>query len=127
VEDECRGQNPAAQLGIDRAMATGADSVLLLSSDLPLLDVAALEQFLASLSPGPLAVAAAALGRGGTNLLYMSPPDALGLHFGDQSLPNFERDARDRDIPFRVYDAPELALDVDEPSDLEALSQAARA
>ena len=66
-------------------------------------------------------LAAPATGRGGTNALYLSPPDAIGLHFGDDSLRRFEHDAAARDVRFELFEAPELALDLDEPSDLAIL------
>ena len=67
-------------------------------------------------------VAAPATGRGGTNALYVSPPDAIGLHFGAHSLRKFEREAGGRGVHFELFDSPELALDLDEPSDLAILA-----
>jgi 2-phospho-L-lactate guanylyltransferase (CobY/MobA/RfbA family) len=66
-------------------------------------------------------VAAPAVGRGGTNALYLAPPDAVGLHFGDDSLAKFEADARRNGVEFRLYRSRSLALDLDEPDDLAAL------
>jgi 2-phospho-L-lactate guanylyltransferase len=122
VEAEPRGQNPAAALGIEHARRAGAGSVLVLSSDLPLVSAAALRSVIAA-GEGRMqgVVAAAATGRGGTNALFLKPPDAVGLHFGDQSLARFEADARARDVWFEVLEHPELALDLDEPADLAAL------
>ena len=67
-------------------------------------------------------VAAPATGRGGTNALYLSPPDAIEVHFGDDSLRKFERDAVSRGVLFELFEAAELALDLDEPSDLAILA-----
>jgi len=122
-EAEPRGQNPAAALGLARAESEGAEAVLLLSSDLPLVTSAALAGMLArgAALPAPAVLAAPATGRGGTNALYLKPPGACGLHFGDESLRKFEADARARGARFELFEAPELALDLDEPSDLELL------
>jgi len=123
LEAEPRGQNPAAAAGIAHALGRGAEAVLLLSSDLPLVTAAALRRVVsAAHAPGPAAVAAAATGRGGTNALFLRPPDALGLHFGDRSLPKFEADAAARGVEFKVVEDPALALDLDEPADLAALA-----
>jgi 2-phospho-L-lactate guanylyltransferase (CobY/MobA/RfbA family) len=73
--------------------------------------------------PRPAVLAAAAAGRGGTNALYLAPPDACGLHFGEDSLRKFEADARRRGAAFETIDSPRLALDLDEPSDLALLRQ----
>ena len=71
---------------------------------------------------GPIVMAAPATGRGGTNALYLSPPDPIELHFGNDSLRKFERDAASRGVLFELFEAAELALDLDEPSDLAILA-----
>jgi 2-phospho-L-lactate/phosphoenolpyruvate guanylyltransferase len=129
VEERAGGQNPAARLGIEAAVARGADSVLLLSSDLPLIEAEVVARLLAwaDALPRPVVVAVPATGRGGTNALYLAPPGLIELHFGDDSLAKFESDARRRRVHFETYDSPELALDIDEPSDLAALRERRRA
>ncbi len=69
-------------------------------------------------------VAVPAIGRGGTNALYLRPADAIGMHFGDQSLAKFRDDAEARGVKFVVHHSDAIALDLDEPSDLERLSRA---
>ena len=123
LEAQPRGQNSAAWLGITHAMSVGARAVLLLSSDLPLVTHNAIADMLRvaeQLAP-PAVVAAPAIGRNGTNALYLAPPTAVELHFGDGSLAKFESDAIQRGTRFQLYPSPELALDLDEPSDLEML------
>jgi 2-phospho-L-lactate guanylyltransferase len=121
VESSPSGQNPAAARGLAEVSERGAESVLLLSSDLPLVDEAALRRLLAETEvPGSLVVAAPADGRQGTNALYLRPPGDFSLHFGEASLPRFAEEARLRGRRFIVHDDPTLALDLDEPSDLVA-------
>jgi 2-phospho-L-lactate guanylyltransferase (CobY/MobA/RfbA family) len=43
----------------------------------------------------------------------------IDLHFGDDSLAKFEADARSRSVAFEVFESEALALDLDEPADLE--------
>lgn len=126
-EREPSGQNPAARLGIAHACAAGAGAVLLLSSDLPLVNRRSIAALLARgrRLGRPAVVAAPATGRGGTNALYLCPPDAIGLHFGDDSLAKFEQDAAGRGVAFALHESPRLALDLDEPSDLEELRRLA--
>ncbi len=118
------GQNPAARRGIEEALRRGAGSVLLLSSDLPLVRRVVVKAMLerGARLETPAVLAAPATGRGGTNALFLKPPGAVGLHFGDNSLAAFEADARSRGVRFELFEAPELALDVDEPDDLERLT-----
>jgi 2-phospho-L-lactate guanylyltransferase len=123
LEPDPQGQNPAARRGIEHAVRRGAGAVLLLSSDLPLVSrraVAGMIAFSRRFS-APAVVAAPAVGRGGTNALYLTPSDAVGLHFGDDSLAKFEADARRNGVEFRLYRSRSLALDLDEPADLAAL------
>ena len=121
VEPSPSGQNPAAMRGLAEVLERGAESALLLSSDLPLVDTAALRRMLAHAElPGSLAVAAAADGRHGTNALYLRPPGDFTLHFGDASLPKFEAEAQLRGRRFILHEDPSLGLDLDEPSDLSA-------
>ena len=121
VEPTPSGQNPAAMLGLNEVLYRGAESALLLSSDLPLVDTAAIRRLLAHTDvPGSLVVAASAEGRQGTNALYLRPPGDFTLHFGDASLPKFAEEARVRGRRFLVHDDPSLALDLDEPADLTA-------
>jgi len=120
LEPREEGQNVAARRGIDRAMEGGADAVLLLSSDLPLVTEAAVRAMLdaSARHPAPVAVAAPAIGRGGTNALYLRPPNVMGLHFGDESLAQFRADAQAHGVKFVLFRSDALALDLDEPSDL---------
>ena len=124
LESNPAGQNAAAYRGIHYAQSHGAEAVLLLSSDLPLVNPDALREMLESARGiGPIGVMAApAIGRGGTNALYLRPPDAISLHFGDDSLVKFEQDAAARGVPFALFESDALALDLDEPSDLTVLA-----
>lgn len=126
TEPRQEGQNTAAARGIKRAVERGAGAVLLLSSDLPLVGVEAVRDLLdaATAVDGPLVMAVPAIGRGGTNALYLRPPDAIGLHFGDDSLVKFQEDAQGRGVRFAVHHSDAIALDLDEPADLDRLSRA---
>jgi 2-phospho-L-lactate guanylyltransferase len=127
LEAHPSGQNPAARLGIAHAAARGAAAVLLLSSDLPLVSRRTIATMLSAARRlgSPAVLAAPATGRGGTNALFLSPPDVIDLHFGDDSLGRFERDAASRAVKFALHESPRLALDLDEPTDLEELRRLA--
>jgi 2-phospho-L-lactate guanylyltransferase len=126
LEPRPEGQNVAARRGINRAIEEGASAVLVLSSDLPLVTPNAVRDLLeaGARHESPVAVAAAAVGRGGTNALYLRPPDAIGLHFGDDSLATFLREAESKGVAFVVHQSDAMALDVDEPADLARLRRA---
>ena len=126
LEPREEGQNIAAERGLKRAVEGGAGAVLLLSSDLPLVTEVAIRKLLdsaARLKP-PVAIAVPAIGRGGTNALYLRPPTAIGMHFGDDSLARFRAEAEAKGVRFAVHHSDPLALDLDEPSDLARVSRA---
>jgi 2-phospho-L-lactate guanylyltransferase (CobY/MobA/RfbA family) len=99
---------------------------LVLSSDLPLVTADAVRELLqaAARHESPVALAAPAVGRGGTNALYLRPPDAIGLHFGDDSLAKFGSEAKTKGVAFVLNQSDAMALDVDEPEDLARLRRA---
>ncbi len=126
LEPSQEGQNVAAARGMARAVEGGADAVLLLSSDLPLVTVDSVREVLdaGSRIKGPVAVAVRAVGRGGTNALYLRPPGAITLHFGADSLAKFRDEAERSGVKFVVHDSDAMALDLDEPGDLARLRRA---
>ena len=126
VEPRQEGQNVAAARGIAYALASGAEAVLLLSSDLPLVTKEAVSEVLAlgAHLDAPVAVAVAAIGRGGTNALYLRPPDSVTLHFGSDSLAKFRHEAEVRSVNFTIHHSEAMALDLDEPADLARLRRA---
>jgi 2-phospho-L-lactate guanylyltransferase len=126
LEPRSEGQNVAAKRGITKAMEGGADGVLLLSSDLPLVTVVSLRELLdvAAGIEAPVVVAVPAVGRGGTNALYLRPPDAITLHFGADSLESFRREAEAKGVNFVIHHSDAMAIDLDEPDDLARVRRA---
>jgi 2-phospho-L-lactate guanylyltransferase len=120
LEERQEGQNAAAERGIAQAVKSGAKAVLVMSSDLPLVSQAAVRELLevAGRAAPPAVVAVPALGRGGTNALYLNPPDAISLHFGADSLAAFRADAEASGVSFATHRSEAMALDLDEPADL---------
>ena len=126
AEPRQEGQNVAAARGITKAVEGGAGAVLLLSSDLPLITVESVRDVLdaGGRLEAPVAVAVPAVGRGGTNALYLRPPHAITLHFGSDSLAKFRVEAQSRGVEFVIHHSDAMALDLDEPGDLARLRRA---
>ena len=126
AEPRQEGQNVAAARGIAKAVEGGAGAVLLLSSDLPLVTAGAVREVLESAArmTAPVVVAVPAVGRGGTNALYLRPPHGIALHFGSDSLAKFRQEALSRGVEFAVHHSDAMALDLDEPGDLARLRRA---
>lgn len=119
------GQSDAAQIGIRHAIATGADRVLLVPGDTPLIDPGEVQALLETAEREALGAAIVAdRHRTGTNALVLTPPDAIAPSFGPGSLERHRRLAREADIPHRVVPVASLEHDVDTPEDLDALREA---
>jgi 2-phospho-L-lactate guanylyltransferase len=124
------GLNNALRSATDALVELGAGSLLVVPGDLPSLSSSDLRQLLKSARENTVLIVAAARD-GGTNGLLMSPPAAIGFHFGpDSALRHLEAAIR-AGVKAEIVDLPTFARDIDEPEDLamlpDALSKAARA
>jgi 2-phospho-L-lactate guanylyltransferase len=123
VEDLNRGHNPAASLGINAAVRTGAERVLLVPGDCPALDPAELDTLIDRPAP-PRSVLIVPDRHGtGTNALLLTPPDALAPSFGPDSRKRHHDQAAAANLEVEVVEVSSLALDVDTPEDLDALQE----
>jgi 2-phospho-L-lactate/phosphoenolpyruvate guanylyltransferase len=114
------GHSPAAQIGIQHALAHGFERVVLVPGDTPLLHPADLAGLLQRSGPG-VSVVPDRHGAG-TNALVLTPPDAVDPSFGPESCARHVALAEAAGVPVRIDEVPALALDVDTPEDLAALA-----
>ncbi len=122
IDDDERGHNAAARSGIEYAQRRGAERVLLVPGDCPLLDPEELEALIAqAATEGPEALIVPDRHGTGTNALLLTPPDALEPSFGPDSCQRHLASARSNGIDARVLTIPSLALDIDTPEDLATL------
>lgn len=117
------GHVVAALAGVARAEVAGATCVALLPGDCPLLEPKELDRLLTGIPSSFVAVVPDRHGTG-TNALVLSPPDAIRPAFGEGSCARHVAAAREADVPFAVEELPSLALDLDTPADVVALSRA---
>ncbi|HYG97104.1 MAG TPA: 2-phospho-L-lactate guanylyltransferase [Solirubrobacterales bacterium] len=116
------GHVEAAQAGIARAEVEGAEAVLLLAGDCPLLDPRELDRLLTGI-PGRYVGIVPDRHGSGTNALLLSPPDAIVPAFGEGSRARHVEAAREAGIPFGVEELPSIELDLDTPADVIALTR----
>ena len=116
------GHVSAALAGIARAEADGAECVVLLPGDCPLLDPRELDRLLTGLPASYVAIVPDRHGTG-TNALVLCPPDAIRPAFGEGSCARHVAAAREAGVPFAVEELPSLALDLDTPGDVVALTR----
>lgn len=124
IEDASRGHSEAAALGVAHALEAGADRVLLVPGDCPLLDPAELDALLTRPAPERSAVIVPDRHGTGTNALLLTPPDSLTPAFGPGSCQRHQELAGRQQTAAEVVEVASLALDIDEPEDLEALREA---
>jgi 2-phospho-L-lactate/phosphoenolpyruvate guanylyltransferase len=122
LEDREIGHNDAAILGIQTAIATGADRVLLVPGDCPVLDPEEVDALLARRIAPPSVLIVPDRHGTGTNALLITPPQALVPSFGPGSCQRHATLARERGANAEIVEVPSLALDIDTPEDLEALT-----
>lgn len=114
------GHSEAALKGIKVAVSNGAERVLLLPGDCPLLNPREVDRLIGSVPDRFVAVVPDRHGTG-TNALLLSPPDAIEPAFGEGSAQRHLRLAREAGIPAALEELPSLGLDLDTPADLVAL------
>ena len=117
------GHSGAALAGIARARELGAERVVLLPIDCPLLASRELERLLTGMPDRYVAIVPDRHGTG-TNALALSPPDAIEPSFGEGSCARHVAAAREAGVPFGVEELASLALDLDTPADVVALTMA---
>jgi 2-phospho-L-lactate guanylyltransferase len=121
ADDEDSGHNDAAGRGISRALELGAERVLLVPGDTPLLDPVELDGLLSRKLEPPTVLVVPDRHGTGTNALLLQPPDAMKPSFGPGSHDRHHRHAATAGITAITVEIPSLALDLDTPEDLQAV------
>jgi 2-phospho-L-lactate/phosphoenolpyruvate guanylyltransferase len=121
-DPEDTGHVEAAVAGIARAQVEGAEQVVLLAGDCPLLDPRELDRLLTGVPERYVGIVADRHGTG-TNALLLSPPDAIVPAFGEGSCERHVEAARQAGMPFAVERLPSIELDLDTPADVIALTR----
>jgi len=121
VEDRADGgHSEAAMIGTQAAREYGAERVLLLPGDCPLLNPREIDRLLGSVPERFVAVVPDRHGTG-TNALLLAPPDAIEPAFGEGSAQRHLALAREAGVPAAIEELPSLGLDLDTPADVVAL------
>ena len=124
LEDDERGHNSAAALGVATVLEYGVERVLLVPGDCPMLAPADINALLAH-PAGERSVLVVPDRHGtGTNALLLTPPDVLAPSFGPDSRRRHLADASVAGVAAEAVELDSLALDVDTADDLEALQRA---
>jgi len=119
-----RSETDAIEMATKVCEARGIDSTLVIPGDIPLIQSEELEKILKAAPAEGSVLAPAADGRG-TNAAFRRPAGLFPLRFGNDSFKPHLAAARATGKSCVVLSLPSIALDVDSPSDLRQLAQAA--
>jgi 2-phospho-L-lactate/phosphoenolpyruvate guanylyltransferase len=116
------GETDAVDFARAELHRAGCEAVLIVPGDMPLMRSADIEQLLAQIPVGataPFALLVPSHDRMGTNALLLAPPDIIKLRFGYDSFSFHMSQMAAQGLPPRFLENERLALDIDEPKDLE--------
>ena len=122
VEDKPPLANAVRQVE-EEAAARGVQQLAVLLPDTPLVTAPALMRALHTLGP---VVLAPSVDESGTNLLVRRPPTAIDARFGVDSYRRHLEAAAEAQIPTAVVEIPEIAFDLDLPSDILTVLEAGK-
>ena len=118
VRDE--GINSACEAAIAASSVVGISNALIIAGDLPLVSSESITALLQASNLQHRGVTIVPDRRHvGTNALVCTPADAIRLRFGPNSFAEHIRTAQDHGLEVRIFESAELALDIDDPQDLD--------
>ncbi|MEM2878512.1 MAG: 2-phospho-L-lactate guanylyltransferase [Candidatus Hadarchaeales archaeon] len=120
VRDDSAELNKALTMGVERAVQLKASSVLIIPGDVPLVRPHDVENIIA-MAVGRREVVISPSKKNGTDALLLKPPKVMELRFGGESFPLHLQEAHRAGIMPRIYRSSNLANDLDDPEDIDAI------
>ncbi len=118
AEDADRGVNAAVALGIRHSLDSGAEAVLVLPADIPLVTVEDLEVMVRLGSRKPSLVLTPSQRFNGTNALLLHPPNLIETCYDADSFRGHLTAAEALGLKAKVYLSARVMLDLDLPEDV---------
>jgi 2-phospho-L-lactate guanylyltransferase len=115
-----RGLNPAIEEGIEWCSQKKADSVLVLPSDIPLVSSKDVDRIVDLGSDGKTVVLSPSQD-GGTNALFLNPPNLIRAHFGPNSFVKHVKEALTKTVNVKIHYSIRTLVDIDSAEDLKKL------
>lgn len=117
------GINSAVKQATDWCRANGAEGVLTLPADIPLITPADVNEIASLARQEPMVVITPSKREDGTNALLRRPPNIIPTRYGPNSFSLHLQEAAAKRIPFKVCKLPRIALDIDTIEDLIEFSE----
>ncbi len=121
LETEQISESASVDFGSREAAKRGAEAVLRLPIDLPLITAADIETILAADQAQPSVVIVPSRDGTGTNAILRRPPILFPSRFGTGSLAKHIKEAENINAKCTLLELPHIALDIDEPEDVVEL------
>ena len=126
IEESQTSESASVDWASRRLAADGFDLVMRLPADLPCVQASDIDELLAVELARPGALIAPSREGTGTNAIIRTPPDLFPSRFGPDSLRLHKEEAARVGVNCLIVENPRIALDIDEPSDLEMLLERGR-
>jgi 2-phospho-L-lactate/phosphoenolpyruvate guanylyltransferase len=115
------GETRAIEMATRICVERGADSTLVIPADIPLIQAWEFDEILKHAPAEGSVLVPAADGRG-TNAAFRRPANLFPLRFGNDSFKPHHAAAQATGKPCLVLNLPGIAVDIDNPSDLQVLA-----
>jgi 2-phospho-L-lactate guanylyltransferase len=114
--------NPSLKEAIAWCVKKQADSVLILPADLPFVSSEDINRLVALGSEKSTVVLSPSLD-GGTNALFLNPPNLISVCFGSNSFFKHVKEALGKGVAIKFYSSRGTALDIDSEEDLKRIRE----
>lgn len=115
-----RGLNNALEYATSWCAKKGAEAVLILPADIPLITEGDVNEII-NLSSEKASIVISPSDDYGTNSLMRRPPNVIRTYFGPRSFEKHVDEASRRGISTKIYRSPRVSLDIDSVQDLKSL------
>jgi 2-phospho-L-lactate/phosphoenolpyruvate guanylyltransferase len=123
TDNENRSETHAIEMATRQCVERGVESTLVIPGDIPLIQTWELEKIVQAAPDEGSVLVPAADGRG-SNAVFRRPAGLFPLRFGNDSFKPHLAAARENGKSCVVLSLPGIALDIDNPADLQRLSAA---
>lgn len=120
-EEKQESESSSVDYALKVCRDMGAESVMVIPGDAPLITSVDIDFVFEKVKDYPHIIMVPAADMLGTNAILRKPPDVIPSMFGHDSFRKHKQLADEKNIPCETYELPNIALDIDEPADIEHL------
>ncbi len=122
-EEKGRGLNRAITSSIEWCLKREVEAVVVLPADIPLVTSIDINRIVEMARNSESVLVLSPSENGGTNALYMKPPNLIPMNYGPGSFTKHIKQSRAKGTRLKVYYSRSIAFDIDTQKDLKKLSR----